>query len=57
MAVGGVFLGGSDAFFRAPPGCPGVERQFLEPSTAKSSSLSRAPLPIRTVVTWTYTHS
>ena len=39
----GVF-GGIDAFFRAPPGCPGVERQFLEPSTTKSSSLSRAPL-------------
>ena len=39
-----------DAFrviFRAPPGCPGVERQFLEPSMTKSSSLSRAPLPIR----------
>ena len=28
--------------FRAPPDCPGVERQFLEPSTTKSSSLSRA---------------
>ena len=23
--------------FRAPPGCPGVERQFLEPSMTKSS--------------------
>ena len=35
-----------DAFcviFRAPPGCPGVERQFLEPSMAKSSLPSRAP--------------
>ena len=30
--------------FRAPPGCPGVERQFLEPSMMKSSSSSRAPL-------------
>ena len=29
--------------FRAPPGCPGVERQFLEPSMVKSSSPSRAP--------------
>ena len=28
--------------FRAPPGCPGVERQFFEPSTMKSSSSSRA---------------
>ena len=30
-------------FFRGPPGCPGVKRQFSEPSTTKSSSLSRAP--------------
>ena len=29
--------------FRAPPGRPGVERQFSEPSMAKSSLLSRAP--------------
>ena len=29
---------------RAPLGCPGVERQFLEPSMAKSSLSSRAPL-------------
>ena len=29
--------------FRAPPGCPGVERQFFEPSTMKISSSSRAP--------------
>ena len=29
--------------FRAPPGCPGVERQFLETSMAKSSLPSRAP--------------
>ena len=31
-----------DAFcviFRAPPGCPRVERQFLEPSMTKSSSI------------------
>ena len=31
------------AFFRAPPGCPGVERHFSEPSMAKSSLPSRAP--------------
>ena len=31
------------AFFRAPPGRPGVERQFSEPSMTKSSLLSRAP--------------
>ena len=43
--------GGDEGFFwrywrifRAPPVCPGVERQFLEPSTAKSSLPSRAPL-------------
>ena len=39
-------MGLFDAFcviFRAPPGCPGVERQFFEPSTMKSSSSSRAP--------------
>ena len=29
-------------FFRAPPGRPGVERQFSEPSVTKSSLLSRA---------------
>ena len=29
--------------FRAPPGCPRVERQFSEPSTTKRSLLSRAP--------------
>ena len=55
-AVKGLF----DAFcviFRAPPGCPGVEGQFLEPSMVKSSSPSRAPLANWIVVTWTYTHS
>ena len=31
------------SIFRAPPGCPGVERQFSEPSMTKSSSSSRAP--------------
>ena len=31
------------AFFRAPPDCPGVERQFFEPPTMKSSSSSIAP--------------
>ena len=41
-AVQGCFRGFS-AFFRAPPGCPGLQRQFSEPSTTKSSSLSRAP--------------
>ena len=30
--------------FRAPPGRPGVERQFSEPSMTKSSLPSRAPL-------------
>ena len=35
------------AFFRAPPGCPGVERKFFGPSMAKSSLPSRAPMPIR----------
>ena len=37
---------GGDAgvgIFRAPPGCPGVERQFSEPLMMKSSSSSRAP--------------
>ena len=29
--------------FRAPQGCPRVERQFFEPSMMKSSSSSRAP--------------
>ena len=29
--------------FRGPPGRPGVERQFSEPSMTKSSLLSRAP--------------
>ena len=29
--------------FRAPPGRPGVERQFSEPLMTKSSLLSRAP--------------
>ena len=29
--------------FRAPPGCPGVERQFSEPSMMKSSLSPRAP--------------
>ena len=29
--------------FRAPPGYPGVERQFSEPSMAKSSLPSRGP--------------
>ena len=51
-AYGGVYGDGAvDGFFsrifrgfRAPPGCPGVERQFLEPSMVKSSSPSRAPL-------------
>ena len=51
-AYGGVYGDGAvDGFFsrifrgfRAPPGRPGVERQFLEPSMTKSSSLSRAPL-------------
>ena len=28
--------------FRAPPGCPGVERQFSEPSMIMSSLSSRA---------------
>ena len=38
--------------FRAPPGCPGVERQFSKPSMTKSSlSSSRAPAQFdRTVV-------
>ena len=48
---GGVYGDGAvDGFFsrifrgfRALPGCPGVERQFLEPSMVKSSSPSRAP--------------
>ena len=40
LTVGGdVGLG----IFRAPPGRPGVERQFSEPSMTKSSLLSRAP--------------
>ena len=43
---GGLSRGfGGDAvagIFRAPPGCPGVERQFSEPSMMKSSSSSRA---------------
>ena len=51
-AYGGVYGDGVvDGFFsrifrgfRALPGRPGVERQFLEPSMTKSSSLSRAPL-------------
>ena len=37
---------GGDAgvgIFRAPPGRPGVERQFSEPSMMKSSLSSRAP--------------
>ena len=38
-------------FFRAPPGCPGVERQFSEPSMTKSFLSSRAPAQFdRTVV-------
>ena len=32
--------------FRAPLGCPGVERQFSESSMAKSSLSSSSPLPI-----------
>ena len=31
------------SIFRAPPGRPGVERQFSEPSMMKSSLSSRAP--------------
>ena len=41
--------------FRAPPGCPGVERQFSEPSTTKSSSLSRAPAQLIRSRLWAYT--
>ena len=41
VAVKGL-LGVFFRFFRAPPGCPRVQRQFSEPSTAKSSSLLRA---------------
>ena len=57
-AVKGLF----DAFcviFRAPPGCPGVERQFFELSSAHNCECSRAPAgcQIMTVVRWTYTHS
>ena len=39
-------FGGGDVrlgIFRAPPGRPGVERQFSELSMTKSSSPSRAP--------------
>ena len=39
MKVFSAFFG----HFRASQGCPGVERQFSEPSTMKSSSSSRAP--------------
>ena len=35
--------------FRAPPGCPGVERQFSEPSMVKSSLPSRAPAQLISV--------
>ena len=41
--------------FRAPPGCPGVERQFSEPSMMKSSSSSRAPAQLVRSRLWTYT--
>ena len=37
-------LGPFSVIFRAPPDCPGVERQFSEPSMAKSSSSLRAPV-------------
>ena len=38
-----VFFSRFFRIFRAPPGRPGVERQFSEPLTMKSSSSSRAP--------------
>ena len=38
------FFGGFSAVFALLRFVPGVERQFLEPSMVKSSSLSRAPL-------------
>ena len=41
--------------FRAPPGCPGVERQFLAPSMVKSSSPSRAPCANSHRTWWKYT--
>ena len=45
LSVGAVFGGGGGdegvGIFRAPPGCPGVERQFSEPSMMKSSLSSR----------------
>ena len=40
--------------FRAPPGRPGVERQFSEPSMMKSSLSSRAPAQLAQRL-WTYT--
>ena len=49
---------GGDAgvgIFRAPLGCPGVERQFSEPSMMKSSSSSRAPAQLVRSRLWTYT--
>ena len=49
---------GGDAgvgIFRAPPGCPGVERQFSEPSMMKSSSSSRALAQLVHSRLWTYT--
>ena len=41
--------------FRAPPGCPGVERQFSEPSMMKSSLSSRAPAQLVRSRLWTRT--
>ena len=49
---------GGDAgvgIFRAPPGCPGVERQFSEPSMMKSSLSSRASAQLVRSRLWTYT--
>ena len=51
-AVSG-FFSGVFRIFRAPPGCPGVERQFSEPSVTKSSLLSRVPAQLDRCRLWT----
>ena len=46
------FFGLFQVIFRAPPGCPGVERHFTKPSMAKSSSSSSKDVDTDTLSEW-----
>ena len=51
------FLGGSDAFFALLRVVPELSASFWSPRWRRVLCHRGLPLPIRTVVTWTYTHS